>query len=525
MSKNGRITMVENKKQKDSRGLILIQIDGLARFHLKRALDTGRLPFLTKLLNDRGYRIHPLYSGLPSATPAVQGELFYGVKSIVPAFSFRDHQSGKIFRMYDPDAAVEIENRLQRQDSGLLEGGSAYAGIFSGGSQLYHFCTVSFGKNRFFRNLHPTNIPIAVSAYLKTLVKSLFLMGVEAGLGLVDFFRGISTGKNFLKELKFIASRIAVTILLRDLVKTSAVLDTKSGVPVIYLNFLGYDEHAHRRGPSSGFAYWTLKGIDAAIREIWKAARRSKQKAYDIWVYSDHGQEGTISYRFETGRSIQEAVSAVLTKHVTLTSQKDTSSSDHRGVQSLRSSLLGGRLLPKLFVRLNHSHIKTDEPMITAMGPLGHIYLPRQPDAEEKRHLGRMLVEKAAIPLVLAVDGSGRVIAWNQSGEFILPDQAADIIGRDHPYRQAVTDDLITLCRHRDVGVFIISGWRPHAKPLSFPVERGSHGGPGRQETDAFALLPPNATVMVDGDHNRDFLRIGDLRQAAISFLKGSHSA
>ena len=58
--------MEKNKKKKDSRGLILIQIDGLARFHLKQALKTGRLPFLTKLLNDKGYRIHSLYSCVPS---------------------------------------------------------------------------------------------------------------------------------------------------------------------------------------------------------------------------------------------------------------------------------------------------------------------------------------------------------------------------------------------------------------------------------------------------------------------------
>jgi len=45
----------------------------------------------------------------------------------------------------------------------------------------------------------------------------------------VDFFRGLLTGKSLLKELKFIASRIAVTILLRDRVRTNAILDNKDG--------------------------------------------------------------------------------------------------------------------------------------------------------------------------------------------------------------------------------------------------------------------------------------------------------
>lgn len=51
------------------------------------------------------------------------------------------------------------------------------------------------------------------------------------------------------------------------MIKTGAIFDIKSGTKVIHLNFMGYDEHAHRRGPSSRFAYWTLKGIDAAVKK------------------------------------------------------------------------------------------------------------------------------------------------------------------------------------------------------------------------------------------------------------------
>ena len=507
--------MKQNEKQ---RGLILIQIDGLAKFHLEQALKTGRLPFLKKLLARKSYRIHPLYSGVPSTTPAVQGELFYGVRAVVPAFSFRDHESKKIVRMYDPAAAVKIEKRLRRRGAGLLKGGSAYSDIFSGDSRHDSFCTVSFVRDRFFRKFRPAKIPAVVANYLKTIIKSLFLMGLEAVLALFDFFQGILTGKNLFKEMKFIASRIAVTILLRDLAKSSALLDIQNGVPIIHLNFLGYDEHAHRRGPSSRFAYWTLKGIDAAVKEICNAAGRSKARKYDLWLYSDHGQEDTTSYYAENGKSLQEAVTAVLTRNQPQPPQAETSS-DRKGIQSLRSSLVGGRFLQKLFVNLTSPQAQNDGPTVAAMGPLGHIYLPGRPSLDEKRRLGRKLVESAGIPLVLSDQGRERVIAWNQSGEFFLPEHAAEIVGRDHNYREAVTDDLIRLCRHPDAGTFIISGWRPAAKPLSFPVERGAHGGPGRLETDAFALLPPEASIPALMQ-KRNYLRIADLRQAVNRFLK-----
>jgi hypothetical protein len=57
-------------------GLIMIQIDGLAHPQFERALKHGELPFLRRLLRREHYQLHAHYSGLPSTTPAVQGELF-----------------------------------------------------------------------------------------------------------------------------------------------------------------------------------------------------------------------------------------------------------------------------------------------------------------------------------------------------------------------------------------------------------------------------------------------------------------
>src|SRR5476649_2348992 len=77
-------------KANEKPGLVMIQIDGLSLTQFQRALQKGHLPFLNSLLQKEHYVIHPFYSGLPSNTPAVQGELFYGVKTCVPAFSFVD---------------------------------------------------------------------------------------------------------------------------------------------------------------------------------------------------------------------------------------------------------------------------------------------------------------------------------------------------------------------------------------------------------------------------------------------------
>ncbi len=68
-------------------GLVMIQVDGLAFNQLTRALRKRRMPFLRKLIRKRGYQLHTMYSGLPSSTPAVQAEIFYGIRCAVPAWS------------------------------------------------------------------------------------------------------------------------------------------------------------------------------------------------------------------------------------------------------------------------------------------------------------------------------------------------------------------------------------------------------------------------------------------------------
>src|SRR4051794_37667276 len=86
-------------------GLLLIQVDGLARKQLEAAMGAGRMPFLQRLLTYDGYQMHTFYPGLPSTTPAVQAELYYGVKSAVPAFGFYDRVLQKMGRMWDPEWA------------------------------------------------------------------------------------------------------------------------------------------------------------------------------------------------------------------------------------------------------------------------------------------------------------------------------------------------------------------------------------------------------------------------------------
>jgi endonuclease/exonuclease/phosphatase family metal-dependent hydrolase len=498
-------------------GLVMIQIDGLSQREFERAIERGELPFLKRLIKREQYQVHPHYSGLPASTPAVQGELFYGIKGVVPAFSFQDPESRQIVRMYEPKTAACVERFLA--DSGnepLLAHGSAYADNFTGGADESHFCPSSLGWGPALRAANPIALGLFLLSNAYSFLRIGVLLLIELILAVVDFVRGIDLGHSFVKEIAFIPTRVAICILLRELTVIGTKIDCARGVPIVHLNFLGYDEQAHRRGPRSLFAHWTLKGIDDAIARIWRSANRSTRRDYDVWIYSDHGQESTRPYDRWQGRSIHDAVYAAfeqLDEKIEGAGQRKPES-----VQTRRVSFLGGRRFQRLFSLIG---VGSDEPdskriAVAALGPLAFVYPPRALNRKESDFVARELAVHAKIPVVITRDGSDNLRAWTEAGNFALPQQHAELFGEDHPFLEETQHDLMNLCQHPAAGDFVLMGWRKGVTPLTFAIENGSHAGISPQETNAFALLPVDAPL---AERKNDYLRPVDLRKAALHLL------
>lgn len=498
-------------------GLVMIQIDGLGQRELARALERGEMPFLQRLITREHYRLHRLYAGVPAATAAFQGELFYGVKHAVPGFNFMERASKRLVRMFEPAAAARVERELEANGGApLLLGGSAYVDNYTGGAAEPHFCPSSQGWGPALRAANPLVVAFLILSNAYSFVRTAVLLALELLLALADCARGLIAGQDILKELKFIPTRVVIAILLRELATIGAKIDVARGLPIVHLNFLGYDEQAHRRGPSSRFAHWTLKGIDDAIARIWRAAHRSARRHYDVWVYSDHGQERTQPYDKTHGRSFAEAAAGVFAQHAGGAMRYQENG--QRGIQMQRVRLAGGKWLQRL---LPADALRQEEPegpslAVAPLGPVAMIYYDRELAVAERAALARALAEQASAPLVLIKDGPGRARAWSDAGEFSLPEDGARVLGTDHPFLNEATQDLIALCHHPDAGDFLACGWRAGGRAYSFAIENGAHGGAGPDETRAFALLPRDIPLSANG---RDYLRADDLRHAALQFL------
>ncbi len=518
-------------------GLVLIQIDGLSRRQLEAAMAGGHLPFLARLLRQHRYGLHSLYSGLPSSTPAVTAELLYGVKCAVPSFSFYNRSTRTLCRMFDPRCAKEVDQRLRAQGPPLLAGGSAYASIYTGGAEETHVCAATMGFDDLFRTKYPMRLLVISLLSLYSLIRVGVLLIIEFILALFDCIRGLIAGQDLWKEIKFIPSRVGVSILMREMATVGAKIDVARGLPVVYLNMVGYDEQSHRRGPTSRFAHWSLKGIDDAISRIWKAARRSSQRDYDVWIFSDHGNEWAVSYVHQNGWTLERAVAEVfdgtartlVEEHEDATIQSGKTGrylgggsnirpwgpSRHGSGNHRRDTPRPGT--PPIRERDGQDGHAVQPPVVTAMGPVGHVYVDRRLSQDERGHLAQSLVERAKIPMVAVRDGSDRVCVWTAEGEFVLPDDSPRVFAPDHPFLKEVSEDFVALCRHPDAGDFVIWGWSRNGPPMTFPIENGAHAGPGLEETHAFALLPDDAPPC---SRAWGYLRPLDLRKAALRHLR-----
>jgi hypothetical protein len=487
----------------------MIQIDGLSKNQFLSACNSGRMPFVKSLMGS--YAFKSFYSGMPSSTPAVQAELFYGVLGAVPSFGFRDRNTKKPTSMLVGATAKRVEQELKRRGRGLILGGSTYADNYMAMAKKSRFCVTKLGTSEFCKK-GIRHIFRRFLFHWVIALKVVALFAIETVLALIDSVQGIINKEDFLSEAKFVPSRIGICVVLREMIVSLVCQDIKDGVKTIHCNFLGYDEQSHRRGPSSNFAHWTLRGIDDAIKRIYACAKKYGLYNYSVWIYSDHGQENAVSYSVLYKKTIDDAVLEMI--RTNWNTNKNSGPVD-RGIQSQRSMLLKNSIESAEITRKDNDIYKK-EVEVVCTGPVGHVYMRTDLPFAEKEQVAQLLVEKAHVPIVLIMDPFQEVIAYTIRGKFELPEKLAAVIGEGNPFIEEIKKDIVRIIRHPESGIFVLLGWRFDDYPITFPRENGAHAGPGREETHGFALIPQNVKII----DRQWYLRPLDLRKTVYNYFK-----
>lgn len=500
-----------------SPGLLLVQIDGLPRAEFERAIAAGRMPFLRRLLRHEGSKLHTFYSGVPSTTPAVQAELHYGVRAAVPSFNFLDPRADAIGQMNHPEWAKRIEANLADGREGLLRGGSSWSNIYTGGATQHesHFCGASIGLGDMWQTGKIRNIFLFAFLHFPSFLRLLALLPIELALSLAAAARGVWSGQSAARELLFILARVFVCVGLRELITLGVKIDLARGLPVIHVNYLGYDEQSHRRGPDSRFAHWTLLGIDRSIRQLHRAARRSDGRDYEVWIFSDHGQSRARPF----AQLCPGGLEGLLRHHWPGLSATERAADrpfriSDRFAHAPPFPLPGrARRLAAREDRTRLTPFEQTEFAVACMGPVGQVYFKKPLTSDAEDALVRALLA-GGVPGILRRRKNGTVAWATLARDVELPGDTSLLRGPAE-LLPAIAEDLAALARQTYAGDLVCLGWHPDLGSFSFADENGTHCGPSPAEVQGLLVLPPASGHLLPGP----IVRPDELRQAALRHL------
>jgi hypothetical protein len=489
------------------RRLLVVQIDGLSHAVLERALAEGRMPFLRRLLQRGGGRLHPMSVGMPTSTPAFQMAAMYGVPPDIPGFHYHDKR--RRTDVYFPRAgdAARVEATQAGGRRGIVTGGSTYGCVFTGGAgnSLLTFAMLKRPSGAgLLRALSAALVLVWVA------VKSLTISAGEIGRALLAL---VADPVNAPSGWKLLALKIGVSVWIRQLFTLSTARDIYAGTPVIYVNYLDYDIFAHAWGPRHRRALRALRAVDRSLQQLWRAARRVPEHRYDIYLLADHGQAHCTPYdRLTGGRRIERLLFEDFLVPAGAHEVAPGTPDGHRlasGIKAIRSGREPG-VVQRFVNYLEHDfpwllgEVKDARQeggvRVIAAGPNAFVYFLDDPqplglEQIDARFPGLAgdIARSQGIGFVLARAAAGPVCIW-RGKRFRMEDLGSG------PFAGRADLDLVTaglrdLMAMPSAGDLVLYGLQAPGGHVSFVSEVGAHAGPTEDEMQTFIVTPPGVTL------------------------------
>ncbi|WP_460847805.1 alkaline phosphatase family protein [Phytohabitans suffuscus] len=505
-------------------GVLIVQLDGVPAPLLRWAVRAGNLPNVGRWLRTRSHRLATWHTGIPATTPAAQAGILYGDVSRVPAFRWYEKDSRRLVVTSRPRDAAEVERRLAGDRGLLRDGGVSISNVFSGDAATC-LLTVSHaalpGRNArgyaaFMTS--PYGFTRAVVLGIGELIRELHQARLQRRR---DVRPRVSRGGAFL------ALRPATT-LLRDLNVTLIAEQMARGAPVIFCDFVDYDEVAHHAGPARPEALDVLESLDQVLGMLERLSAEAARR-YHLVVLSDHGQSQGATFRQRYDESLEEVVArlarggtnghrpgaatrtveewsrvnALLTEAVAR--QGPTAAATRKAIR--KHTRDGEVSLGPADEEAKAIAERDPETVVIASGNLGMVYLTRHPrkvtrDLVEADHpeLVAGLVAHPGVGLVVVDEAEHGPVALGPRGRHRLRDGHVEGDDPLAPYGPRARADLL---RHQEMDhvgdLVLVSVVEPGIDEVAaFEELVGSHGGLGGWQTEAVLLHPAGWTLETD---------------------------
>jgi len=506
------------------KGLVGIQIDGLAFPFLQQALDRGYLPHLDRYLR-RGHKLVEYHAGLPSTTPAAQSVYFYGNDHTIPAFRWFEKDSGQVISCNDPDHVQIFREKLFAEETGLLAGGASYSNILDGDAERSIFTVSSPHPQTLFGRLGGMRILLLLLVNPLRTCRMFLASFVEFYANRKDEWHHRRRKSWRTQEGLFPFIRIFCNVILREMQTFGVIAEVYTGTPRVYTTYSGYDEIAHHFGPGSWPALRNLRYIDRRIAEIIRAVDHVAGADYLLVILSDHGQTPGYPFQNRFGATLGDAVSAFLHEN-----QKAAVSSGSMEFSKTQIGYLQDELEARTnswrhrIYRLTKNHLqrkihdlvpetlKIDPEggvVITYSSSLAHLYITGSgaplnwKEVEEAQPmLLRFLCRHKGIGFILARgEEAGQLMIFHRGGRICVTDnpcfhQYELEFLRPYGAPYELLDQLYRFGLGPRCGDLILFGALDKEGIACFDDQVGGHGSVGGEQSRPFLILPLGHPVL-----------------------------
>lgn len=498
-------------------GLVVVQIDGLPAPLLEHGVMAGTLPTLARWIRTGSHDAVTWWAGVPATTPAGQAGLLHGTNDDIPAFRWYEKDDGRLVVTNRPADAALVEDRLS-DGRGLLGGGGvSISTMFSGDAATCHLVMSRAGAGdglgpgrqylRFFAS--PFVFVRALLLTVGEMVKELWQARRQRILGVEPRVR---------RGGAFVVLRAVTNAMLRDLNVALVAEHMMRGAPVIFVDFVDYDEIAHHAGVARPEAVDALSGLDRMLSVLEQVADAADRE-YRFVVLSDHGQSQGPTFRQLAGHTLEEVVSDLVGAPTGATVSSTVEAESWGPLNALLAEVLATqRATPRWAQRRSGPDTagaivgpqrregrepqdhrgERPELVVVGSGNLGLVWFPRLPgrvDVEDLQHrfprLLPGLLAQQGIGFVV-VDSSRGPLAVGPAGAHVLAESTAE--GEDPltPFGPRAAADLLRVATMRHApDVLVHSSLAPRTNEVhAFEELVGCHGGLGGWQNLAVLVHP-----------------------------------
>jgi uncharacterized membrane protein YvlD (DUF360 family) len=289
-------------------GIVYLEIDGLARSILRRAMRDGSAPAMARWVAEDGYRVTGWETDLSSQTGASQAGILLGSNEDIPAFRWVEKESGRMMVCSSPEDCAEIERRHSGRPGLLAGGGASRGNLLSGGAEDV-ILTVSRIDAEKKANTGYRAFLANGNNVTRTLVLFLWEVWLEWTAALRAARRDVRPRGH--RGGIYPLMRAAMCVIVRDLIVFGVMTDMLRGRPAVYATFSSYDEVAHHSGLERADTMEALRKLDQQFDRIARV-RRYAPRPYEIVVLSDHGQTQGATFKQRHGYGLDDLVERAL---------------------------------------------------------------------------------------------------------------------------------------------------------------------------------------------------------------------